>query len=120
MVGFGLGVGIDNADPLEPPPQPVATATQTSAKRTSVFRCADVTKRAYTSKGEFLVGKGPGRAHRTRLLDVEYRSANHDCVRLYRRCCTSTRGVARYGLPGERASPATGAHDNADAEPAAG
>jgi hypothetical protein len=67
IVGFGLGVGIVSDGPLVLPPQPAAMATQTSAKRTSVFRCADVTKRAYTSIGEILVGKGPGLAHSNAL-----------------------------------------------------
>jgi hypothetical protein len=57
IVGFGEGVGIVNGPEDEPPPHPAAMATQTSAKRTSVFRCADVTMRAYTSKPELLAAR---------------------------------------------------------------
>ena len=67
--------------------------------------------RAYTSTREILVGKGLGPVQRTRSLDawsIDRRATLR--IRSYRCSCTSTRGVARHGLPGERASRAARAH----------
>jgi len=58
-VGFGVGVGIDNAGPDELPPQPAATPAHKSAKNTSVFRCRVLTRRALPRPGANSSSQGP-------------------------------------------------------------